>query len=64
VPPTIRNPVSTLDERIDLALVRGALEAEQIEIVGASAVDRTPSGLWPSDHAGIVTRVRLEERRR
>jgi hypothetical protein len=29
-------------------------------IVGDQPTDRLPSGLWPSDHAGVVVTVELE----
>jgi hypothetical protein len=28
-------------------------------VVGDEVRDRAPNGLWPSDHAGVVTRLRL-----
>ena len=28
-------------------------------IVGEESQDRTPSGLWPSDHAGLVGSIRI-----
>jgi endonuclease/exonuclease/phosphatase family metal-dependent hydrolase len=52
--PAIDNPTSTLYERIDLMLTRGGLDAKRISRVGADPSTRTPSGLWPSDHAGLV----------
>jgi hypothetical protein len=50
----LMNPTSLLSERIDLVLHRGGLTAVSAELVGEDPADRTPSGLWPSDHAGIV----------
>lgn len=55
------NPVSALWHRIDFVLYRDAFTAGggrfpgavHADRVGASAADRTPSGLWPSDHAGV-----------
>lgn len=52
--PEIVNPEPTLSERIDFMLFRGALNPESILIVGATSATRGPSGLWPSDHAGLV----------
>lgn len=43
-----------LDERIDFVLYRGALQPLSAEVVGDEEADRTPSGLRPSDHAGVV----------
>jgi len=54
------NPTSELDRRIDLVLHRGGFVVNQIDIVGEVPEDRTPSGLWPSDHAGIVAQLQLQ----
>ncbi|MGE5609631.1 MAG: endonuclease/exonuclease/phosphatase family protein [Bacillota bacterium] len=52
---SLRNPDSQLLARVDLILHRGSgLVAQQAKVVGDSPADRTPSGLWPSDHAGVV----------
>ncbi|HJU18427.1 MAG TPA: endonuclease/exonuclease/phosphatase family protein [Stellaceae bacterium] len=51
--PDLRNPVSQLSERIDLVLYRGALQAVEASLAGNQPSDRTPSGLWPSDHAAV-----------
>jgi hypothetical protein len=53
------NPVSSADVTIDLVLFRGAFEVLGAEVVGYDPGDRTPSGLWASDHAGVVGRLRL-----
>lgn len=53
------NPTSRLNRRIDLILVRGGLSVADARIVGDDPADRTPSGLWPSDHAGVVARLRF-----
>jgi endonuclease/exonuclease/phosphatase family metal-dependent hydrolase len=55
--PGLRNPQPTLTKRIDLVLVRG-VRVLSARTVGDRAADRTPSGLWPSDHAGVVVRLR------
>ena len=47
-------PVTTPFQRIDLVLFQGALTARGIDRIGETAADRTPSGLWPSDHAGVA----------
>jgi len=49
--PLLRNPTSTLDHRIDYVMVR-ALAVDDCRLVGHQAP--MPSGLWPSDHAGVV----------
>lgn len=71
------NPLPTLDERIDLVLFRGArysrkhargdhdesgFRAKRAEVVGDEVTDRlVPSGLWPSDHAGVVAKLKVIE---
>lgn len=58
--PNLLNPVSTLTQRIDYVLYRGrGITAVSTHRVGASPADRTPSGLWPSDHAGVRSVLRL-----
>ena len=44
----------SLDQRIDMIFTRGDFHVDRAWLVGAAASDRTPSGLWPSDHAGVV----------
>ena len=52
----LRNEESMLRERIDYVWVRGA-EVTGCRVVGD--VERTPSGLWASDHAGVVADLSL-----
>jgi endonuclease/exonuclease/phosphatase family metal-dependent hydrolase len=54
------NPISTLTERVDLVLTRGPFHVGKASLVGDEAADRLPSGLWPSDHAGVVVTLELE----
>ncbi|WP_432408384.1 endonuclease/exonuclease/phosphatase family protein [Wukongibacter sp. M2B1] len=51
------NPISTLNERIDLILFRNRFDVRKINRIGNKQRDRTPSGLWPSDHAGVVAKL-------
>ena len=53
------NPTSSLDHRIDLVLLRGAFGIPDIHLIGNKPGDRTASGLWPSDHAGVVATLRI-----
>jgi len=53
------NQDSSLTDRIDLVMFRGNFDVKDIEITGNSQNDRTISGLWPSDHAGLVTNLIL-----
>lgn len=61
------NEESNLSHRIDLVFARNKLGSSPISIVGPvlsyvvgdEPGDKTPSGLWPSDHAGVVTRLNI-----
>jgi hypothetical protein len=35
------------------------VEAVAAEVLGEELEDRTPAGLWPSDHAGVVATLHL-----
>jgi hypothetical protein len=50
----LTNFPSQLSGRFDVVLSRNGPQALDAEIVGEEPADRTPSGLWPSDHAGVV----------
>lgn len=54
----LRNEASTLDTRIDLVLLGPGFATRHAIVVGEELADRTPSGLWPSDHAGVVATLR------
>lgn len=58
----VRNAESLLSTRIDVVLVRGGLSARDTVRVGADPADRTASGLWPSDHAGVAATVTIPPR--
>ena len=58
---TLDNKKSNLDERIDLIFVRNAdgLGPTKVEVIGDERRDKTRSGLWPSDHAGVVAKLHI-----
>ncbi len=51
----LRNVTSQLNARIDLILMRGRFEVETVRRL----IGQTPSGLWQSDHAGVVADLEL-----
>ncbi|MCA1781240.1 MAG: endonuclease/exonuclease/phosphatase family protein [Dermatophilaceae bacterium] len=55
----LRNEDVALRSRIDLILVRDGVRVRDLERVGIDPAMRTPAGLWPSDHAGVVGRVMI-----
>lgn len=54
--PLLLNAVSSVTQRIDLILVRGGLPVEEADLFGGNPADRTPGGLWPSDHLGVAAK--------
>jgi endonuclease/exonuclease/phosphatase family metal-dependent hydrolase len=56
------NEQPTLDLRIDLILTRGNLDVRHVAIVGDDAALKTRSGLWPSDHAGVIAELAMRPR--
>jgi hypothetical protein len=46
-----------LYERIDVIFTNELPEQVKANVVGNGAADQTPSGLWPSDHAGVAARL-------
>jgi endonuclease/exonuclease/phosphatase family metal-dependent hydrolase len=67
--PDLRNGASILDQRIDFVLLRAADNpaasglipgSVRVDVVGEEQADRTAgTGLWPTDHAGLVAGMRL-----
>ena len=58
----ILNEVSDLSVRIDQIFVRNFELPSQIltHTIGDTPSERLPSGLWPSDHAGVVAHLAFE----
>jgi endonuclease/exonuclease/phosphatase family metal-dependent hydrolase len=57
--PDLLVATSGLNHRIDLVLFRGGFGVSDVNLVGDTPADFTPSGLWPSDHAGVVATLTL-----
>ncbi|MDR7236490.1 endonuclease/exonuclease/phosphatase family protein [Neobacillus drentensis] len=54
------NAVSSLIIRIDYILFKNGWKPKEAELVGEEQSDRTRTGLWPSDHAGVSASLRLK----
>jgi endonuclease/exonuclease/phosphatase family metal-dependent hydrolase len=54
------NKKSALYERIDVIFSSELPVKVKAKVVGNHKKDKTPSGLWPSDHAGVVARLYFE----
>jgi endonuclease/exonuclease/phosphatase family metal-dependent hydrolase len=64
----LRNGESLLSKRIDFIFVRDGVgttvaRTARTIVVGDEQRDRTVSGLWPSDHAGVVSTLRFGYKR-
>ena len=57
---SLRGAESTLDHRIDDVFVSDGFSVLDAEVVGDEQADRTPGGLWPSDHASTWAKLRLD----
>lgn len=55
----LMNPSSVLNQRIDLILTRGNIGVSSIRVL----TEKTPSGLWVSDHAGVIADLRIPKQR-
>jgi len=56
-------PPPPFDERIDLVLYAGPFVPIEASVVGEEQADLTATGMWPSDHAGVVATLRYVEPR-
>jgi endonuclease/exonuclease/phosphatase family metal-dependent hydrolase len=63
----LRDPYPDLYQRIDLIFVKNSgastgphpIGPVRAEVIGIKQKDRTVSGLWPSDHAGVAAQLHL-----
>jgi endonuclease/exonuclease/phosphatase family metal-dependent hydrolase len=62
-PEEINNPESQLASRIDYVLDKPKRKIVSSKVVGNNPNIKTSSGLWPSDHAGVVTKFRMKVKR-
>jgi endonuclease/exonuclease/phosphatase family metal-dependent hydrolase len=51
------DPPGTLEHRVDHVMVKGSVGIIRSRIYGTDPANRTPSGMWPSDHAGVLATV-------
>lgn len=55
------NEESQLFKRVDVIFARSAPSETHANLLGVDLEDKTSSGLWPSDHAGLVARLRFDQ---
>jgi endonuclease/exonuclease/phosphatase family metal-dependent hydrolase len=58
--PLLDNAISTATQRLDLVFTRGTGPVFEMQILGAAPSDKTPGGLWPSDHFGVSAGIELQ----
>jgi hypothetical protein len=63
----LMNPIANFTRRIDLIFAKSHVWHHNKQfigpvfgiVVGDEYLNRTASGLWPSDHGGVVARLRI-----
>jgi Endonuclease/Exonuclease/phosphatase family len=53
------DPAAAFDHTVDHVLTRPGLRTRRAVVTGNDSDERTASGLWPSDHGGVVSTLRL-----
>jgi endonuclease/exonuclease/phosphatase family metal-dependent hydrolase len=54
------NNFSELSARIDYIFFKNGWKPIEVDLVGEEQSDRTATGLWPSDHAGVTARLKFK----
>ena len=57
----IFDPAAVLDHSVDHVMTKPALKTKQAYVTGTDPRERTPSGLWPSDHGGVVSTLKFKK---
>ena len=55
------DPTQVFDHTVDHVLTKPGLKTENAFVTGDDPAERTPSGLWPSDHGGVVSTLKLQK---
>jgi endonuclease/exonuclease/phosphatase family metal-dependent hydrolase len=61
----VSDPTAELTTRIDHVFLGPngyKIEKVKSDVVGDEVKDMTPNGLWPSDHAGVVAKIRFSKK--
>ena len=53
------DPAALFDHTVDHVLTKPGLRKRRAFVTGDDRGERTPAGLWPSDHGGVVSRLLL-----
>jgi len=55
------DPNRVFDHTVDHVLTKPGLKTKKAFVTGNDPSELTPSGLWPSDHGGVVSRLQLKK---
>ena len=59
--PSLFDPAGVFDHTVDHVLTKPRLATVRARVTGNDPQQRTPSGLWPSDHGGVVSTLKLKK---
>jgi endonuclease/exonuclease/phosphatase family metal-dependent hydrolase len=55
------DPADGFTHTVDHVLTRPGLKTKKAFVTGDDPAEMTPSGIWPSDHGGVVSRLQLKK---
>ena len=55
------DPGDGFDHTVDHVLTKPGLKTKKAFVTGGDPAEMTPSGIWPSDHGGVVSRLQLKK---
>jgi endonuclease/exonuclease/phosphatase family metal-dependent hydrolase len=55
------DPNEVFDHTVDHVLTKPGLKTHKAYVTGNDPSQRTPSGLWPSDHGGVVSTLNMQK---
>jgi len=58
--PSLTDAAAKFTHTVDHIMSKPALKSSHARITGDDPSERTPSGLWPSDHGGVISTLKLK----
>ena len=55
------DPADGFTHTVDHVLTKPGLKTKRAFVTGDDPAEMTPSGIWPSDHGGVVSRLQLKK---
>lgn len=59
--PDLRNETSIHERRVDMIFSESSPDKVKAKVLNTRPKDKTESGLWPSDHAPVVAKLRFDD---